>query len=279
MHGDAALVTAVHQIHRALLREVRVGDDHLVDALVAQHVGELVEPAQRPQAVLGARRERDEADEVHLGPRAAAQRVGHLLDVASGAHQQRAAPIAGLLEHPAGEAGVPLAQHRDVRRAEEQRAVEDVVALEVVAGGQGEDERDHRRLEQGGEDLGQTGASRPIGVQVGAREHQDGEQVGEGQRRAGVGPHRFEAEIAPQRQLDRDGGSDRGRHADEVDDQQGQHPRQAPQRLLAQEKHEQRRSFAPYIALGQHVRHGGAVPAGAAWDGLFVLDCHAKQGR
>ena len=25
--------------------------------------------------------------------------------------------------------------------------------------------------------------------------------------------------------------------------------------------------------------HGGAVPAGTAWDGLFVIDCHAKQGR
>ena len=46
MHGDAPLVAAVDKVERALLREVGIGDDHLVDAGVHEHVGQLIEPAQ-----------------------------------------------------------------------------------------------------------------------------------------------------------------------------------------------------------------------------------------
>ena len=43
MDGHAALVTSVDEVQRPLLREVGVGDDHLVDAFGAQHVGEVIE--------------------------------------------------------------------------------------------------------------------------------------------------------------------------------------------------------------------------------------------
>ena len=109
--GDAALVAEVDEIQRPLLREVGVGDDHLVDPLGREHLGELVEPAERAQAVLGPRRERDVADDLDLRPRPAAERVGDLLDVLARADQQRPPPVAGLLQQPAGDPRVELAQH------------------------------------------------------------------------------------------------------------------------------------------------------------------------
>ena len=74
------------------------------------------ELAQRAQAVLRARRERDVADELHARARAVGERVRDRLDVLARPDEQRAALVAGLLEQPAGDPQVKLAQRRRCRR-------------------------------------------------------------------------------------------------------------------------------------------------------------------
>jgi hypothetical protein len=58
--GDAnrnpAFVTAVHELERLLLGEVGVGDDDLVDAVVLEQAGQVLEATQVAQAILGSRR-------------------------------------------------------------------------------------------------------------------------------------------------------------------------------------------------------------------------------
>ena len=49
-HAHAALVAAVDELDGLLLGEVGVGDDHLVDAVLAEHVGELVDRARASAA-------------------------------------------------------------------------------------------------------------------------------------------------------------------------------------------------------------------------------------
>ena len=71
-HRDAALVALVDELDRLALREVGVGDDDLLDPLRVEHRGEVLDPPERAQAVVGPRRERDEAD--HLDRRV------HLVD-------------------------------------------------------------------------------------------------------------------------------------------------------------------------------------------------------
>jgi hypothetical protein len=114
--------------------------------------------------------------------------VRHRLDVLTGPDEQRPTLVARLLEQPPGGAQMKLAQCGDVHGAEEQRAVEDVVAREVLPVGQREDQRDHGGLEQRGGDLRETGASRAIGVQIGAGEHQHRDQVGKRDPVAGLVP-------------------------------------------------------------------------------------------
>ena len=78
-----------------LLREVGVGDDDLLHALAVEHRGEVLDPAERAQAVVGPRRQRDEADHLDRRVDLVDQRVGDVLDVMPGADQQRAAAVAG----------------------------------------------------------------------------------------------------------------------------------------------------------------------------------------
>ena len=48
MDGHPALVAQVDELHRLLLREVRVGDDHLLHALAGEDVGQVTElPSER----------------------------------------------------------------------------------------------------------------------------------------------------------------------------------------------------------------------------------------
>ena len=85
-------------------------------------------------------------DQVDLGARALARALGHLPRCAGPI--PRAPPGGG---SPARRAGAPCrrvgerAQGGDVDRGEDQRAVEDVVAREVLPVGQREHERDDRR--------------------------------------------------------------------------------------------------------------------------------------
>src|SRR5919204_1551267 len=86
-------VAAVHELDRLALREVRVGDKHLVDR--AEVAVEALERAKVLESVRRQRRERYEADGLDLGMFPAAERRRHFLDVRPRAHEHRAAPVAG----------------------------------------------------------------------------------------------------------------------------------------------------------------------------------------
>ena len=132
-HGHAALVAGVHELDGALLGEVRVGDDHFLDAVDVQDLGDVLDPAERAQPVVRPRRERDEADHLDRHVDLVAQRVGDVLDVAAGADEHGAAPVAGGAQHRARDHLVDPARRAEDDHGEEQRAVEDVVAVVVLA--------------------------------------------------------------------------------------------------------------------------------------------------
>ena len=105
----------VDELDGALLREVRVGDDHLLHAVRVQHRGQVLDPPERAQAVVRPRVQRDEADHLDLRVHLVGQRVRDVLDVAAGADQHRAAAVAGGPQQRAGDALVGPAQRADDR--------------------------------------------------------------------------------------------------------------------------------------------------------------------
>ena len=130
----------------SVLREVRVGDDHLVDAFALDECSlELVQRAEeliplsgrgvsemKPTASIGGVARSAWATASMWSPRP---------------DQHRAAAIAGgAQDHAASAARRPSAARRRSNEREQQRAVEDVVAREVLAGlGHGVEERDDHR--------------------------------------------------------------------------------------------------------------------------------------
>ncbi len=96
-HAHAAPVALVDELHRVVLREVGVGDDHLVDALgAAQHRVEVRQRAQRTQPVgrdsgVGARKPTSSIGACGTP----AERVRDVGDVLAAADQHRSPPVAG----------------------------------------------------------------------------------------------------------------------------------------------------------------------------------------
>ena len=180
-------VGAVDELEQLALGEVRVDDDHLVDAVVLDRLADSSsEPSER-RPLCRARRARDEADDLDrraAGAAASALRDG--LDVRAGADEHRAAAVAGGAQQQARDPLVDLAEGGDVDEREEERAVEDVVGgVELVrAADDREDHRDDHHLEQRREDPREAGALAAVGVHVRAREQQHGDEVGEGDDRA-----------------------------------------------------------------------------------------------
>ena len=176
-HDHAALVAGVDQLDGLLLGEGRVGDDDLVGLVLGDDVADLLQRPERAQAVVGPRRQRDEADDLDRAvPARGLQRVGDGLDLLAGADEDRAALVAGGAEQRARALLVGKARGRHVGDREEERAVEDVVAGELLTVDDGEDERHQRRLKQRGDDARQAGALRALRVQARAREQQRGDQ-------------------------------------------------------------------------------------------------------
>ena len=90
-HRDAALVAAVDELERLVLREVGVGDDHLLHAVLVEQPRQLVERAEVAQAVVGLGRQRDVADRlVARGGVSVEQRVRDRVDLLARADQDRA---------------------------------------------------------------------------------------------------------------------------------------------------------------------------------------------
>ncbi len=255
VHVDAAAMAGVDQLDRLLLREVGVGDDHLLHAVALQHGGEVGEVAERAQAVVGARRQRDVADEVHLAPVAAAERMRDLVDVLAAADEQRAARVAGLPQQPAGHLGVDPAEARDVDDPEAERGVEDVVAAELLAAEDGVDQRHDRDLEERGDDPCEAGAARAVGIEVRAREQQDRQQVGEGEEVArlprGEVDGGREVVVALDQRLQQQRGEEREPDAGEVERQQRGDPHQLAQRHEPQQERQGRRALAAHVSVGQ----------------------------
>ena len=175
-----------------------------------------------------------------------------------------------------------LAQAGDVDRAEEQRAVEDVVAREVLAVGERKHERDDRGLEQGSADLGKSRPSGAIRVEVDPGEHQHGDQIGERDPMARLLPDDREREVVPlERELDRQRGNQRTGDADEIEDQEREDAGDASQRLELQQEREDGGTLAPDVALGHRradwPRVVGSV--GTSARSLLVVDRHLKRVR
>ena len=85
-----------------------------------------------------------------------------------------------------GDAVVDAAEGADVENGEGERAVEEVVAREVFAVDEREDQRDDGDLEERAHDARQPGPQRALGVEARVREEQRGEQVAEGQEGFGA---------------------------------------------------------------------------------------------
>src|SRR3954467_3011825 len=98
--------------------------------------------------------------------RTAPRRGGAAADVAPGADGAGAPAVAGRPQQRAGDPLVAEPEQAHVHAAEEQRAVEDVEALELLAVDEGEDQRHQRDLEQRGHDAAEAGPHRPVGVEL-----------------------------------------------------------------------------------------------------------------
>ena len=150
--AHTALVAPVDELDRLDLREVGIGDDHLVDTLGRENPVEVDQRSQRTQAVLGQRRRREKADDLDGRVLGVHQRVGDIADVLARPHEHCTPAVARGAQQRAGEPLVARPQHGDVEQREGERAVEEVVAGEVFAVDDREQERDECDLEQAADD-------------------------------------------------------------------------------------------------------------------------------
>ncbi len=247
-HRHAALVARVDEVDRALLREVGVGDDHLLHAVHVEHRGDVLDPAERAQPVVGPRRQRHEADHLDRRVHLVLERVRDVLDVLARADEHGAAAVAGQSQQDAGDLLVAPPQRADEADPERQRAVEDVVARVLLAVDEREDERDDGDLEERGDDPRQAGPLGARGVQPGAGEQQHREQIGEGDGVARLVHRRRPRPLAvAQHGLDHERDVDRREHADEVEHEQREHAQARAQRLHPQQEREGRRALAAHV--------------------------------
>jgi hypothetical protein len=69
-HPHAALVGAIDQLEQVALGEVRIDDDHLVDAVELDRLADLGQRAERAQPAVRTLQARDEADQLDRRVRA-----------------------------------------------------------------------------------------------------------------------------------------------------------------------------------------------------------------
>ena len=192
-------MAAVDQFDRLLLGEVRVGDEDLVDRV--EMALELLERAEVAQPV-EQRDRRTRHEPIRLDLAAVAERVRDGLDVHAGAHEHRTPSVAGGTQDRTAELLEPPAERRHVDQREEERAVEDVVGLELLALEQREQEHDQCGLEQRGDHARQPGALSALAIEAGAPEQQQHHQPAERQVFERLVPHQAESFGAADRRLD-----------------------------------------------------------------------------
>ncbi len=176
--------------------------------------------------------------------------MGDVADLAAAADDQRAALVAGGVQEHRGDPLVRGSRGGDVEDREGERAPEQVVAGEVFAADDGEDDRDERDLEQRSDDPREPGAQRALGVQSGAREQQRGQQVGERQEVFGRFACAYEVHVAVHGFLEHERGEDRERDAGEVDQQQRRDPGEPTERRHTQQERQRGWALAADVALG-----------------------------
>ena len=178
----------------------------------AEHLRQLLERPQRAQAVLRSGRQRDVAGHVDPHPRPARERVGDRLDVLARADQQRSALVPGLLEQPARDAEVQLAQRRRCRprrRTTSRRRCSSSEKCSPLASANTSEMivvwNSAVAIRR------EPGPARPVGVQVAAGEHQHGDQVGERRPVPGLRPRAPPVEVALDGELEYQRGEHRAR--------------------------------------------------------------------
>ena len=130
------------------------------------------------QAVHDAdRRARHVAERLDLA--AVAEGVRDGVDVRARPDEHGAATVAGCPQDDPAELLEAPAERRDVDEGEGQRAVEDVVGLEVLALEQGVQEHDQRGLEERGDHARETRTLAALAVQARAREQQQHHEAAE----------------------------------------------------------------------------------------------------
>ena len=249
-HPHAAPVALIDELDGVVLGEVGVGDDDLVDAPVGEHLLEVRQRAERAQAVVRQRLGREEADDVDRRVRHVGERVRDIDDVLAAADQHGTSLVAGGSQQQPRNALIDRAKRRDVEDRERERAPEQVIAGEVFAADDGEDQRHERDLEQRADDAREPRPQRALRVQPGAREQQRRQQVGERQEVFGAFArvHRLHASVDGF--LEHERREDRERHAGEVERQQRDDPRHAPDGRGAQQERDHRRALAADVAIG-----------------------------
>ena len=130
-----------------------------------EHVLQVLQGAQRTQAVSGQWVGREETDDLDRRVRRIPERVGDVADVPAAAHEHRAALVAGRSQQDRRDPLIRRARRGDVEDGERQRAPEEVVAGEVFAADDRVDERHERDLEQRPDDPREPGAQGALGVQ------------------------------------------------------------------------------------------------------------------
>ena len=244
-HAHALLVAAVHQLDGLLRGEVGVRDQDLVDRV--EVALELLERAEVAQAVHQRhRRARHEA--VGLDLAAVAQRVRDRLDVRAGADQHRPAAVAGGAQDRPGHPLERPAESRHVDQREQQRPVEDVERLEVLALEQRVDQHHHGGLEERRDHARKPGALRPLAVEPGAAEQQQHHQPAQRQVVERLVPHLPDLVGMAQGRLHEQRGVDREEEAGEIERREGGDARDGPGEVEPQQPSEQGLT-RPHVAL------------------------------
>ncbi len=181
------------------------------------------EPSER-RPLAGKRLRGEEADDLDRHVRDVRERVGDVDDVGAAADQHRASLVAGGAQQHRGHPLEGGARRGDVEDRKRKRAPEQVVAGEVFAADDGEDQRHERDLEQRADDPREPWAQRALRVQARAREQQRGQQVGERQEVFGGFARVHRLHTAVHGFLEHKCGEDRERHPREVEREQRSPP-------------------------------------------------------
>ena len=249
-HPHAVAVAAVDQLHGSLLRELGVGDQHLVDrvevALEALERAEVAQALGRPPP--------SETKPNGSISELSRQRVRDSVDVGCGAHQHRAAAVAGRAQQHAAHPLEHPAQERHVEQREEQRAVEDVVGRELGALDHRVEQDHHGHLDERRDHRGEAGPLRAVAVEARAREQQQHHQARQRRHVLRLVERPVERARVLDRHLDRQRRPDGEEHGGHVEAHEHRHARGPTQRLELQQSAQQRRRAGPHVAAREHHR-------------------------